>query len=314
MEAKLFIVVENVLYTLWFNPCIHREIRNYYIQFDDSINGDTILNVNDYFNSYAIHEDVAEWIETSMQAGDLNYTPIDISTILLNPTELYFMKSNEAFGVIACMNNIMQRNSFTIKDLYHSVIELGIRSAGIPIDGTSLNTFLSDLFGNHIDNGINLPVTIDVLQCSIKDHGLDILNFLKMMYDADIENDFITNTKAYLVISKDVINEPRYYCIRQYNGEWFILDNKENYPVKLYGNIRNHLFDLLKINSNNDKKTFETEVTNDIFLLDGSLERGSEVLFIDGDVLKYGIITKISTKKTKVSKVSIEEYEAVKKP
>ena len=74
VEARSFNVIENVLYTLWFNPCIHSGIRNYYIQIGDSINGDTIHNVNDYLQDYAVHKDVTEWIETFMQLEDSNYT------------------------------------------------------------------------------------------------------------------------------------------------------------------------------------------------------------------------------------------------
>ena len=55
-----------------------------------------------------------------MQEKDSEYTPIDISTILLNPTELYFMKSNETFGVMACFFDREVERLYKEKTVYHT--------------------------------------------------------------------------------------------------------------------------------------------------------------------------------------------------
>ena len=43
--------------------------------------------------------DLDQWIELCMQENGKVHTPIDISLFLLNPAELYFNQSKEAFGM-----------------------------------------------------------------------------------------------------------------------------------------------------------------------------------------------------------------------
>jgi len=132
-------VFDKSLCTLWYNPCTEIKTRKYYLQIDD-----TIQYVSDYIDDHQNEDpsNLDEWIEQCMQDNDQVYIPMDINNILLDPTELYFNQSKEAFGIVACMNNIMQHNWFTTKDLYRIVIVLGIISPDFNIDTISPDDFL----------------------------------------------------------------------------------------------------------------------------------------------------------------------------